>query len=100
MTGRSIPGCWQLLTHDFNGDAIPDLAAAMKGNEQSDDSRNLLFVNNGQGEFIRAASLPGRRPTLGLAAADFDLDGDLDVFEANGKNAADRILWNDSGARQ
>ncbi len=71
--------------------------------ESTDDTResargaepqgaNSLYLNRGDqdGDGLpewedasRAAGIEGRRSTYGLSAADIDLDGDLDIYEAN-----------------
>ncbi|MED5330704.1 MAG: VCBS repeat-containing protein [Planctomycetota bacterium] len=58
---------------------------------------NALYMNQGDGTFVEEAALRGvddRRWTLAAAAADFDEDGDQDLYLANdyGDNA---LLMND-----
>ena len=88
-------GPWQLdrecedmtpLWLDADSDADLDLFVTSGGVEtKSGDSllRDRLYLNNGDGEFRRAArdALPDIRQSTGAAAAaDFDRDGDLDLF--------------------
>jgi hypothetical protein len=71
--GRSLGA----LFCDLNGDLWPDLYVA------NDVSDNALLVNRGDGTFEdrTAAALVGDyRGAMGLAAADFDGDLDLDLF--------------------
>jgi hypothetical protein len=71
---------------DADGDSDLDLYATSGGVEcPADDPllRDRLYLNDGHGHFERAAedSLPDLRDSGGVvAAADFDRDGDLDLF--------------------
>jgi enediyne biosynthesis protein E4 len=70
--GRSLVALW----HDFDGDGWPDLYVA------NDVSENKLYLNR-NGRFIDAgkdAWVEEYRGSMGLAAADFDRDGDDDLF--------------------
>jgi tetratricopeptide (TPR) repeat protein len=70
--GRSLSALW----HDFDGDGWPDLYVA------NDISENKLFLNR-HGKFIeagRSAWVEEYRGSMGLAAGDFDRDGDDDLF--------------------
>ncbi|MCP3960064.1 MAG: CRTAC1 family protein [bacterium] len=70
------------VSADFDGDGWPDLYVA---NDQAD---NLLWINGGDGTFSNEALLAGcavsaegkAEASMGVAAADFDADGDLDLF--------------------
>jgi tetratricopeptide (TPR) repeat protein len=60
-----------------------------------------LFRNKGDGAFEEAAAAEGiadRRDGRGIALADFDADGDLDVYIAN-QDAPGALYRNDAGAR-
>jgi Tol biopolymer transport system component len=52
---------------------------------------NALYLNNGRGQFTRRADGPlvtaDSRPSKGHAWGDYDNDGDLDLFIANGTEA-------------
>lgn len=71
---------------DFDGDGDLDLYVASGSNECGEDTsllRDRLYVNDGKGGFTRAAEgvLPDvRTSTSCVAAADFDRDGDVDLF--------------------
>jgi hypothetical protein len=70
--GRSLSALW----HDFDGDGWLDLYIA------NDISENKLYLNR-NGKFVdagRAAWVEEYRGSMGLAAGDFDRDGDDDLF--------------------
>jgi hypothetical protein len=70
--GRSLSALW----HDFDGDGWLDLYVA------NDISENKLYLNR-HGKFVdagRAAWVEEYRGSMGLAAGDFDRDGDDDLF--------------------
>jgi len=70
--GRSLSALW----HDFDGDGWPDLYVA------NDISENKLYLNQ-HGKFVDAGSsawVEEYRGSMGLAAGDFDRDGDDDLF--------------------
>ncbi len=72
-SGRSLGVLW----FDFDLDGLPDLYVA------NDVSDNGVFQNRGDGTFndIGAISLAADyRGAMGLAAADYDNDGDADLF--------------------
>lgn len=63
--------------------------------------RNLLFRNRGAGTFAEVSSRAGpgfalEKVSRGLAAADFDNDGDVDLLITNNGQTAD-LLRNDGG---
>jgi hypothetical protein len=75
---------------DYDNDGLLDLAVG-GWNVSSPAPTNALFHNQGQGIFSAAAAGPittDRRPSLGMSWADFDMDGDLDLFVANMYNLA------------
>jgi Flp pilus assembly protein TadD len=70
--GRSLSALW----HDFDGDGWLDLYVA------NDISENKLYLNR-HGKFVdagRGAWVEEYRGSMGLAAGDFDRDGDDDLF--------------------
>ena len=71
-SGRSLSALW----HDFDQDGWPDLYVA------NDVSENKLYLNR-RGRFVDAgkqAWIGEYRGSMGLAAGDFDRDGDDDLF--------------------
>lgn len=70
--GRSLSALW----HDFDADGWLDLYVA------NDISENKLYLNR-RGAFLdagRSAWVEEYRGSMGLAAGDFDRDGDSDLF--------------------
>ena len=72
-TGRSLSAAWA----DFDGDGWPDLYVA------NDISDNAMFLNLHNGKFkdiSESAWVGDYRGAMGLGVADWDGDGDLDIF--------------------
>jgi hypothetical protein len=80
--GLGGPGrSWGALLADFTGDGLPDLFIARGGPGSPERSR--LFIARGGGRFEDATTgtdLGNSSFAMGGAAADFDADGDLDLF--------------------
>ena len=72
------------LFGDFNSDGYPDLIVASGGNEFSSNSialQDRLYLNDGKGNFTRSPEFRSGFESTGVVkAADFDNDGDLDLF--------------------
>lgn len=91
-TGRSLGALW----HDFDQDGWIELYVA------NDVSDNVLYHNR-EGRFVEishAAWVADYRSAMGLAAGDFDRDGDDDMFVAHWvaqENAMYENLWADLG---
>jgi len=82
---------------DFDNDGFLDLLVA--GNSLEKSGRNIwLFHNDGAGKYTEASAiLPAELFSGGsVAAADYDEDGDLDVFLA-GLDGSVRLWRNDGG---
>ncbi len=69
---------------DINGDGYLDLLVTNDNNEN-----NLLYINNGNETFtsIKNAITQSGGNSFGVGTADYDNDGDLDIFIANHKDA-------------
>ena len=65
---------------DFDADGLPDIYLTILG-------PNILFRNNGDGTFTDVSKASGvaavSAPGMGMVSADYDRDGDTDVFVAN-----------------
>ncbi|MCP4847893.1 MAG: VCBS repeat-containing protein [Verrucomicrobiaceae bacterium] len=92
MTETSSAGwldyCASALILDFDNDGDCDLAV-------SQDFKILFMDNLGEARFELALGLSTHAQTFSISAADFDLDGDLDLFLCGYNPAADR---SESGA--
>lgn len=78
---------------DFNGDGIPDLAAAdYNANEVS------VLLGTGSGVFGQAVNYATGKEPVGIAAADFNGDGKADLVTANfGQKNVSVLLGNGDG---
>lgn len=74
----SSEGLQYLMTEDFNGDGLPDLA----GVSRSGDSL-AVYVAEGGGEYGQVDLYAAGDGPRGLAAGDFDGDGVLDLVVSN-----------------
>ncbi|MFQ5505926.1 MAG: FG-GAP repeat domain-containing protein, partial [Planctomycetota bacterium] len=87
------PAGWTtaVVAADVDLDGHPDLVLAKSTSRSS--PRYRLHLNDGKGRFVYAGSrLPqGSGSTGGIALADLDLDGDLDLI---GASQHVEILWN------
>ncbi|MFY0688131.1 MAG: VCBS repeat-containing protein [Cyclobacteriaceae bacterium] len=72
------------IIFDFDGDNDNDIYIASGGTFGYSDPRKFqdrLYINNGDGAFVRSDKLPEMPMSTGtVVAADYDLDGDLDLF--------------------
>lgn len=79
------------VAEDFDGDGWIDLYVLQGG-----DSPNLLYMNQKDGTFIDEAAARGADLTgshMGVSAADYDSDGDVDIF-ISGASAPHFLLEN------
>lgn len=106
-TSAGITGTFQstegIGAADFNGDGWLDVYIVKRppwGNEGV-PSPDFLFINNGNGSFTDASVESGIRLEnwrfgRGIACADFDNDGDQDIFVANYR-LQKNFLWRNDG---
>jgi len=84
---QGVTGGLNLAHADYDNDGFPDVLL-MRGAWFRDQGRipNSLLHNNGDGTFTDVtiqAGLYHKAPTQSVTWADFDLDGDLDLFSAH-----------------
>ena len=82
--------CYGATVGEFNGDGIPDIAFACHGEDKA-------FTGDGALEFValEMPRLTDDEASRGIAAADFDLDGDDDLYIAR-EGVSDVLLLQDS----
>ena len=85
---------------DFDNDSDLDIYLTCNNNSNPvNPPRNYLFLNNGTGVFVNVAASEGvadTRLSEGSSWADYDGDGDLDLFAANDWPQACRLYRNDT----
>jgi enediyne biosynthesis protein E4 len=99
--GRPFGGALGAVAADFNGDGWLDLFVA------NDEQENQLWINQRNGTFIDTAVPSGvalgpngeRKANMGVDAADFDNDGDDDLFVTELINQGSSLYVN-SGSGQ
>ncbi len=74
-------GPTDIVAADMNGDGAPDILAASYDGRASDGV--CIMMNNGSGAFGPATLYPAGQSTIGIAAADVNGDGKLDVLTAD-----------------
>jgi hypothetical protein len=86
-----------IVCADFNGDRWPDIYVA------NDGAAAHLWINQKNGTFKERGTLSGAalnpdglpQAGMGVTAADFDGDGDVDIFKTNLTNEGSNLYVND-----
>ncbi len=84
----------QPLLVDFTADGCTDIVALITGPK---DSRLQIHANDGAGSFVNTGAYFLSAPTNGVAVADVDSDGTLDVVAARA-DAAEAIFFQGTGS--
>jgi hypothetical protein len=86
-----------IVLADFNGDGKPDFAATNNGNNAASIS---IFLNSGSGSFSTRTdlSLPNGSKPYGIATADFNGDGVIDLISANENGTVSLLLGIGNGS--
>jgi VCBS repeat protein/dockerin type I repeat protein len=85
-------GPTDIVAADLNGDGAPDLLAASYSGRADDGL--CVMMNNGTGSFGPAVLYPAGQTTIGLAAADLNGDGKMDVLTADDYSNAVTVRLN------
>lgn len=96
---RHILGSGVVLA-DFNGDGLTDIYLLNATAEEARSRRPcVLYLNRGRGAFAAVPNAGGANPggmCMGAVAADYDRDGDLDLYVT--RIGWDRLFRNDGDA--
>ena len=95
--GRAAGGALGVIVADLDGDGDPDIYVA------NDGTPNLLWRNDGDWRFTDVAQSSGAavnmggapEASMGLDAADFDGDGDVDLFMTHLDRESNTLYVND-----
>ncbi|MBA3647749.1 MAG: T9SS type A sorting domain-containing protein [Chitinophagales bacterium] len=75
-----------IVIADFNNDSLQDVALTNTG-VNFDGNTISVYINKGRAVFKKAVNYTVGSSPVGIAAADFDNDGDIDLAVANNKSA-------------
>ncbi|MCI0724511.1 MAG: FG-GAP-like repeat-containing protein [Acidobacteria bacterium] len=86
QSGITSPSAWSILLFDYDNDGDPDLYIARDG--WNGPAPNFLYQNDGKGHFTDVTQKAGVANAEGssfcASVADYDRDGFLDIYVANG----------------
>ena len=96
---RVYGGALGVVAADFNDDGRPDVYVT------NDMTANQLWINQGDGTFVDDSLLAGSavnrngqaEASMGVAAEDFDEDGDIDLFLTHLLGETNTLYVNDGG---
>lgn len=97
--GGPLGGAMGVVADDFNGDGQIDFYVANDGKD------NLLWVNLGNNQFRNEALIAGAavnadgvaEASMGVSVADYDKDGDPDVFVTHDVKESNTLYRNEAG---
>ncbi len=94
--------CWDIVAADFTGDTIPDIAVTNRGTGNNYNGNSIsVFPGNGNGTFGSKTNYTTGNGPIGIATADFNLDGFMDIAVANnggfGTGSTVSVLMNNAG---
>src|SRR5206468_1387881 len=81
---------------DFDGDGLLDLYVGGYENWPAEEFPDVILMNRGGGRFVETWRQKKILRARGVTAADFDEDGDLDVFVSNYR-LQPNLLWQNDG---
>ena len=113
LPGLAVPGFWMGLAFgDVDNDGDEDFFATSLGSFNNAGLTHALMINNGDGTFTDEATTAGVANSefgWGATMADFDNDGDLDIFHVGslplfgaigtGNATPGRLFYNDGHGR-
>ncbi len=91
----AVQGSWG----DYDNDGWIDLFVSVSNSAEVLDKKNKLYHNNGDGTFTTVANIPlvTELGNYGLGVwADFDNDGQLDLF-VGGREGKRNVIWRNKG---
>lgn len=84
---------YELAGADIDGDGDYDVVAG--NGDPVNGASNTIWLNNGNAVFSDSGEEIGDNDSFALSAADFDADGDIDLYDGD-LLASGTIFWNDS----